>query len=181
MKYHIRTAAQLFCAISLIASGVLIASAELTDDYIEQGVSTMLQGNAEQAIAYFTKAIESDPKSQFAYYNRCFANSASGKYKEAIEDCRKAVQINPDFAEAYTVMGGAFALSGDPGQALQYCNKALELDPSQAHYYQNRALAYFYQGDYANSWQDVHKAEEMGSQVSPKFLKNLMQLSGRQR
>lgn len=63
----------------------------------------------------------------------------------------------------------------------RHFGQVIEIDPKYAMAYYNRAILYFGKQEYDKAWEDVHKAESLGSQVSPKFLKALREVSGRER
>jgi len=59
--------------------------------------------------------------------------------------------------------------------------KAIEIDPKYAAAYYNRRNVYYCKGEYDKAWEDIHQAEKLGHKISPGFLKNLREASGRQR
>jgi tetratricopeptide (TPR) repeat protein len=54
------------------------------------------QGQLEQAIANYDKAIELLPSYANTYYNRAFAHNAQGNPGQAIADFRHYLQLQPD-------------------------------------------------------------------------------------
>ena len=64
----------------------LAAHSQSATEYIDQGVQKAGAGNMKGALADFNKAIEKDPKSYEAYYNRAVAKSALRDLKGAIAD-----------------------------------------------------------------------------------------------
>ena len=56
----------------------------------------------EEAKAYYTKAIELNPKYILAYNNRGNARKELGQHKEAIKDFDKAIQLNPKHIYLYS-------------------------------------------------------------------------------
>jgi tetratricopeptide (TPR) repeat protein len=61
----------------------------------------MAEGEYNEAILCFDKAIAIEPKFAEAYCNRGTAYYEKGEYDRAILDFNKAVEINPEFADAY--------------------------------------------------------------------------------
>jgi tetratricopeptide (TPR) repeat protein len=57
--------------------------------------------NPEEAISYYSKAIENNSDYIEAYNYRGLAKTEQGKYKEAIEDYTKALSIDSTYAMAY--------------------------------------------------------------------------------
>jgi Tfp pilus assembly protein PilF len=63
-----------------------VESKEDAKTYYQLGITHVQKGDFDQAILYFTKAIESDPKNPKAYNNRGGAYMAKGQYDRAISD-----------------------------------------------------------------------------------------------
>ena len=67
----------------------------------------------DEAIAKFTKAIETDPESADAYLQRGVAYFANGKPTEAIRDLSQAIKFNPKLAQAYELRAQAYESQGE--------------------------------------------------------------------
>ena len=70
---------------------------------MNRGLAYGNQGDIEQAIVDFTKAIEIDPQIASAYQYRAIAYYGLGRFGQAWADVRKAkslgAQLDPDFVE----------------------------------------------------------------------------------
>ena len=81
-----------------------------------KGIESANNGNFDDAIKYYTKAIEkwsySDSYENKAgiYYNRGNAYHHKGEYDRAIEDYNEAIRLNPKDADAYYNRGYAYNL-----------------------------------------------------------------------
>ena len=95
-----------------------------------QGVTYNNEGDYDNAIIAFTKAIELDPNFALAYGNRSWVYIKLGQYEQAIADCTKAIELNPNLALAYNNRGWAYTELGQYEQAIADYNRAIELDPS---------------------------------------------------
>jgi len=84
-------------------------------------------------------------------------------------------------AEAYYNRGIAYYAKGQNDQAITYFNMALKTNPTFAPAYSGRGLSYFRKGQYDKAWEDVHKVQDLGFEVSARFLKDLRKASGRQK
>jgi len=146
---------------------------------INKGMDSLNKAMCDEAIAEFTGAIEIDPKSAFAYYQRGFTYHKKGRLNEAISDYDKAIEIDPNDAEFYYNRGIAYYYKDYPDQAILDWSRAIEISPDTAAIYQKRAFAYFKKEEYDKSWQDVHRIEELEYKVDPKFLEELKRLSQR--
>jgi tetratricopeptide (TPR) repeat protein len=65
--------------------------------------------------------------------------------------------------------------------AISEFGKALEINPKNAKAYYFRANAFYDNGQYSRAWDDVHTAEDLGYRISPRFVKILREVSGRER
>ena len=72
-----------------------------TNDWIRTGESYMTQWDFNQAIFFFSKAIEEDPNSTEAYLHRSKAYLMINKYQEARNDYQKALTIDPEFVKNF--------------------------------------------------------------------------------
>lgn len=106
-----------------------------------QGNLCMKEGQYEEAIACYTKAIELSPHNAVYFCNRAAAHSRLEQQDKAIEDCQSALKIDPKYSKAYGRMGIAYSSLGDYSKAAEAYRKALELDPTNENCQQNLALA----------------------------------------
>jgi tetratricopeptide (TPR) repeat protein len=90
---------------------------EVTDHKIEsqtainyfKGIAHSIRGQHDQAIPYYSKAIEINPGFANAYFSRGVALAeGKGEYDEAISDYDKAVEIDPGFVKAVLARGVAY-------------------------------------------------------------------------
>jgi tetratricopeptide (TPR) repeat protein len=95
-----------------------------------QGTKLLEKGQYDQAITYFDKAIEINPRYAEAYNNRGIAYLKKGQYDKAISDFTEAIEINPKDAMAYRNRGIAYAMIRQHDKFSSNLNKAIELDPT---------------------------------------------------
>ncbi len=125
---------------------------------IIKGNAVYDQGNYVKAILYYNKAIDLQPDSTDAYYNRGHAYVKEGRYNQALLNFNKAIELKPDFLKAYSDRSNVYLYTKNFDQAIQDSNKAIELDPTLAGAYQNRSAAYNYKGNYQQAIVDSNKA-----------------------
>jgi tetratricopeptide (TPR) repeat protein len=147
----------------VVLIGLLVWSMVRTQSkskYGNRGLAEYEKGNYQEAIEYYTKAIESNPDDAFLYNNRGLATYYGAKkakeYKTAISDFSKAIELKPDYAAAYHNRGlayfkrGGWASTGPFDKAISDFTKAIELKPDYLDAYYNRGLTYnqfiFYYG-----------------------------------
>lgn len=75
--------------------------AETAEKYLDQGNDAYKQGNYDQAIHDFTKAIDINPNLAKAYDNRGAAYAKEGSLNRAIDDFTLAIANDPKDVKAY--------------------------------------------------------------------------------
>jgi len=100
------------------------------------------QGQFEQAIANYTKAIELDTQNVEAYIGRGTAYHADDQHDMAISDYTKAIEIEPMNAKAYCWRAGAYRIKNQCQLAISDYTEALEIDPMLAEAYRQRGTLY---------------------------------------
>jgi tetratricopeptide (TPR) repeat protein len=171
---------QLAVVLGLTLGGM--ARAESARDYIERGIEAGKKGQYDQAIAYYNKALELNPRDTDAYRNRGVEYAQKGQLDQAIADYTKTLELNPRFPmNPYINRGVAYLFKYQLDQAITDFTKALELNPRDTKAYKNRALCFYSKKEYGRAWEDVRKAQSLGGKIAPKFLEDLRRASGRER
>lgn len=71
--------------------------------YTKRGVEFQLNGQCEEAISDYNKAVEIDPEYALAYFNRGVAHFKKGDYEKAWEDVLRVqmlgYRVSPEFLE----------------------------------------------------------------------------------
>lgn len=70
-------------------------------DVLNEGVKNGIYGKYKEAIACFSKALETNPNLAEAYCNRGIAKYDFRDYKGAISDYNKAIELNPNYTDAH--------------------------------------------------------------------------------
>ncbi len=105
------------------------------------GIALQSQGNLDEAIENFRKAILIKPDFVGAYINLGLACEAQGKLDAAVETFRKAVSLNPDNADIYFNLGNVLKKQGRAGEAIDLFRKTIALNPKDAEAYYNMGNA----------------------------------------
>ncbi len=100
------------------------------------GVALDKRGRLEEAITYFSKAIEIAPNYANAHYNLGVALMGRGRVEEAKNHFSKTLQIKPNFAMAHNNLGAALMGQGKLEEATTHLSEALQIkqDFAKAHY-----------------------------------------------
>lgn len=98
----------------------------------EKGNAALASENFEDAIKYYSEAIELDPKNHVLFSNRSAAHAKAGSYAAALEDAEHTVAINPGWAKGYSRKGSALAYLGRYEDAAKAYEEGLSKDPDNA-------------------------------------------------
>jgi len=93
------------------------------------GLRDAEDGEFENAIARYERALALNPDYAEAYNDIGSALADQGKQEEAIGWYRKAIAINPEFAEALNNLGYALSQVGQNSEAIDHYKAALRLRP----------------------------------------------------
>lgn len=95
----------------------------------EKGNVALQEGKFDEAITFYTQAIELDSSNHVLYSNRSAAYAKSGKYLQALEDAEKTVSLKPDWGKGYSRKGSALAYLGRFDESVKAYEKGLQHDP----------------------------------------------------
>lgn len=108
---------------------------ELTDEDLEKAneirdkaAAALSEGNFDDALSYFTEAIQLNPGSAMLHAKRASVLLKLKRPMAAITDCDKAISINADSAQAYKFRGRAYRLLGKWVEAHTDLAMACKLD-----------------------------------------------------
>ena len=148
--------------------------------YFSLGTIQLDNGANEQAILFYNKALEVNPRYAEAYLNRGIAYRRQGLIELAINDYTKSLELNPKDARAYVNRGNAYVEKNRYDNAITDYTKALGIDPRDGRIYYSRSYAYYLKKDFDKSWEDVNQTRALGYPVPSDFLGDLQKASGRQ-
>ncbi|EAU92341.2 hypothetical protein CC1G_00560 [Coprinopsis cinerea okayama7 len=105
--------------------------AQVVEKLKAQGNEHYKNGKHDEAIDYYTEAIEKQPNA-ILYANRAAAYLGLKRYTDAASDCEKAVKLDPTYAKAWGRLGTAAHALCEWPRCLTAWNKAIECLPSDA-------------------------------------------------
>ena len=80
-------------------------------------------GDPEQALEHARKALELDPKSDRAWFQKARADERQGRLDEAVDALNQAISLNPRASSYYYVLAGVYRRLG----WMDESQKALEI------------------------------------------------------
>jgi len=98
----------------------------------EKGNLAFQKGDFDEAIKYFTQAIEFDPKNHLLYSNRSAAYASVKNYPRALEDANKTIELAPNWVKGYSRKGIALYYLERYQEALEAYKEGLKLDPNNS-------------------------------------------------
>ena len=144
-------------AASSTATGALAAA--------QDAASSLLRGNAAQAIQQYTEALKdqtlTNDRRGAILSDRAVAYARSGQTKLAIDDFNRAIQLFPEHAATYNNRGNLLLVLNLPKEAIRDFDRAVLLAPGYAAAYANRAGAYDRLGQPDDAVRDYSRAIEL--------------------
>ncbi|MDD5115892.1 MAG: tetratricopeptide repeat protein [Candidatus Omnitrophica bacterium] len=125
------------------------------------GVVYASLGNEPEAIGYFRKAIEIDPRYGQACFNLAALYQSSNRLEDALEYYEKAISLEPDLPEASVNMAGIYASLGKYPEAIKYYRMAIELDRDNPDLYYRLSLVYFMSEQLMKFRENLLKAQKL--------------------
>ena len=133
-------------------------------DYYNLGFLYDQVGGKEEAVRFYTKAIQMQPDHEQALFKLGNIYRDAGNYKGALELYGHLVHYHPKFALGYLNMGIILNALGDQPKARQFYLKVIDLDPDNGDAYFNLAYLSESQGELSEAVNYYEKAVE----VAPK-------------
>ncbi|WP_374943534.1 tetratricopeptide repeat protein [Sphingomonas sp.] len=126
--------------------------------FIGRGMLADLEQRPGEAIAAYTKALQSEPGNGYALQQRAAAYVARGDREHAEADLTAAIAASPDDAAGYVGRGNLMLEGERYDAALKDFDSAHALDPKNAWALANRGMARAWTGDDAAAAKDLDAA-----------------------
>jgi len=127
---------------AIVLVNVPSAWGDAASEAYEKGLRLLQQGQHNNAIPEFDKALRLNPRYVEAYNKRGEAFNELAQYERALKDFDAALGLNSQFAEAYFNRGNAYNDLGQAERAIKDYDEALRVDQNYLGAYYNRALAH---------------------------------------
>ncbi len=145
------------------------------------GVALAGQGELDQAIDHYHRALQFAPWSADVRIDLAGALFERGQWAEAIHLYDQALKLQPDSAKAHCGLGVALAARGDINGAIQHYNQALQLNPDSVEAHSNLGAALAAQKNWAEAVQHCERAVQLApAQALPQMnLGNVLAMQGK--
>ena len=141
------------------------------NDHYRKATFLMRNGEAEQAIEAYQKAIKNKKRTIFftkepsVYNNLGQAYLYAEEYAEAIANFEKVIKMAPDIVEGYINLTTAYLRQDLPADARTSCLHALETFPKTALLHYNLACAYALEGESQKAVASLTQAVNLNSEL----------------
>jgi len=136
-----------------------------------KGIVEFKRGNLQNAIDYFTNAIQIDPSFAIAYHNRSLCYKQLRNFQAAKKDLETAIEINNNYAQFYFTKALLNEYMNEEGEALENYQKAINKDEYYAEAIFNYSVLLKKLGRYQEAVIELNKAIK----VNPDKIENYFQ------
>src|SRR4030067_935273 len=95
----------------------------------------MREGDVDEAIAEYQKAISLDNQSPLLYVDIAALYLNTNRTNEAMAACRDALTLDPDYLPAHYLLGGVYSAAGKYREAVSEYERVLTIDPDHLQAY----------------------------------------------
>ncbi|MEW6382129.1 MAG: tetratricopeptide repeat protein [bacterium] len=127
-------------------------------NYFNVAAYHYLRYEYDQAIGFFHKSLEIDPKDVFAHFMIGFIYNKTGQFEKARDEFLECIRLDPAYLNGYVNLGGVYLKLGQKEKAFEQIEKARKLDPESIEIYQNLGVLYSYSGEYDKAIEAFHEA-----------------------
>ena len=114
---------------------------KISKEFNNKGFDLYKQGNYNEAIIEFEKAIDINPFYKEALYNKALALFLLNKYEDSINDINKALRIQDNYTKALNLKGLIFTTINRFYEATVVYDKEIDTSSLDGSYYFNKGLA----------------------------------------
>ena len=130
-------------------------------EHHQAGSALLAQGQFDEAIACFRRAIQSKPDLREAHSHLAAALHAQGNLGSAVESYRAALKLKPDDAVLCNSLGNALWILGKLNEAYICYRQAIALRPDYTEAYTNVGNALLFQGKLEEAADNCRRALEL--------------------
>ncbi len=148
-------------------------------EWINKGVSLYNLGKHQEAMVYFDRSIEINPRDANAWNNKGAVLLNQGSFEEALKCYDHAIEINPRDANAWNNKGAVLLNQGRYEESLKCLDRAIEINPNHANAWYNKGVVLGNQGSFEEALKCYDRAIEIDPNLASVWY-NKGNLLGRQ-
>ncbi|HPZ10700.1 MAG TPA: tetratricopeptide repeat protein, partial [Candidatus Eremiobacteraeota bacterium] len=126
--------------------------------YSDIGQIYLEKGEFENAIPYYDKALEINPKYTEAYSRLGYIKYKLGDLSSALQYFGYVIEIDSNFGEAYIGLAHVYQAQKDFYSAIRNYEKSLDIDKDCIEAYHNLGLIYIYKGEFKKALNYLREA-----------------------
>lgn len=100
------------------------------DELKSKGNAALQAQKFEEAVNFYTEAINIDPSNHILYSNRSAAYAKTNEYEKSLTDAEKTISLKKDWAKGYSRKGAALELLEKMDEAIVTYEEGLKVDPT---------------------------------------------------
>lgn len=98
------------------------------DELKAKGNAALQSEKFDDAIKFYSEAINLDPKNHILFSNRSAAYAKVKKYSESLQDAEKTIELKKDWPKGYSRKGAALELLNRYDEAIKVYEEGLKYD-----------------------------------------------------
>jgi tetratricopeptide (TPR) repeat protein len=154
----------------------------LAQDYYQSGKARLEQGQYQDALIAYDKALQLSPQAPEVLQGKAVALLRLNQLTEALQVCEESLALKPDFVEAWHLKAGILKEQEKFEEAIICCTESLELRPDFAEAWHLRATILLEQTKFYEAMESCEKALQLKPDFLPvyelrKQLQTLIQMS----
>lgn len=100
------------------------------EQFKKLGNEALAANKCDEAIDYYGKAIEMDPRNHILWSNRSAAFAKKGDFGSALRDAEKTIELAPNWSRGYSRKGASLHGLGKYEDAIEAYRAGLKIDPN---------------------------------------------------
>jgi tetratricopeptide (TPR) repeat protein len=128
------------------------------DNYFTLGAMYAAEGELEQAVEAYSRALQLNPHDSEAWLNRARVQLSLGQYSRAVDDCSESLEYDPHGLTALWCRAQSYVWLRRYAEALNDLNQALRIEKRSPEVHFLRGLAHLGLGKNREAIADLNKA-----------------------
>lgn len=141
----------------------------LEEKYITIGDKFLSEGNHDEAINYYKKAIAVEVESDTSYLRLCKAYSTLRQFQLVVQVAQDCLSKHPNSEGAYIMLASASRMNNEYEKAHQYLRKTLQINPLSIKSFEELSHLYMAVGKFDNALVAIKKAIKLNKDATVEY------------